>query len=353
MIPQCIHQGVGIIPWSPLARGVLAGNRGREGERRTTRSDTDGFTDYLYSQPTDFDVVERVAEVAAERNVSAGPGGAGLATRASPGVTAPIVGATKPSHLADALAAEELTLTDEEWPASRSPTCLTRSSATSDGGARGSRGGGRAAPCDRREYGAGVGEAGDRPDPGGVHDQPDPSRAAPVGRLPLRHHVPLRLPDFPLDAGGPGPSRPRGAVAVLQSRGDQPGRGEEAPLGAGLVLRLVDDADRRLPAPRGSRAPRPLVPGGRSGAARGGTQAPPARRRRGPPGRDGTRPGHGAGGHRRPVHRRRGPRRARPGGVPRADSGSRRWSSTTGRPCSGRCWSTLPPGEAALRLWDW
>ncbi|HEV3366009.1 MAG TPA: aldo/keto reductase, partial [Acidimicrobiales bacterium] len=67
MIPQCIDQGVGIIPWSPLARGVLAGNRTREGARNTTRSDTDGFTDYLYSQPTDFDVVERVAEVATER----------------------------------------------------------------------------------------------------------------------------------------------------------------------------------------------------------------------------------------------------------------------------------------------
>src|ERR1700729_2694919 len=67
MIPLCIEQGVGVIPWSPLARGVLAGNRSRDGERRTTRSGSDPFTDYLYSQPTDFDVVERVAEVAAER----------------------------------------------------------------------------------------------------------------------------------------------------------------------------------------------------------------------------------------------------------------------------------------------
>src|SRR5664280_482973 len=67
MIPQCIDQGVGIIPWSPLARGVLAGNRTRTGERRTTRSDSDPFTDYLYGQPTDFDVVDRTAEVAAAR----------------------------------------------------------------------------------------------------------------------------------------------------------------------------------------------------------------------------------------------------------------------------------------------
>jgi len=113
MIPQCIHQGVGIIPWSPLARGVLAGNRGRDGERRTTRSDTDGFTDHLYSQATDFDVVERVAEVAATRQVPAAQ--VALAwLLAKPGVTAPIIGATKPSHVADALAAEQLTLSDEE-----------------------------------------------------------------------------------------------------------------------------------------------------------------------------------------------------------------------------------------------
>src|SRR3989454_7330690 len=69
MIPLCVDQGVGVIPWSPLARGVLAGNRSREGDKRTTRAETDGFTDYLYNQPTDFDVVERVAEVAADRGV--------------------------------------------------------------------------------------------------------------------------------------------------------------------------------------------------------------------------------------------------------------------------------------------
>ncbi len=113
MIPQCIDQGVGVIPWSPLARGVLAGNRDRGGARRTTRSDTDNFTDYLYSQPTDFDVVERVAEVAAERDVpSAQIALAWLLQR--PGVSAPIVGATKSEHLADALSAEELELSDEE-----------------------------------------------------------------------------------------------------------------------------------------------------------------------------------------------------------------------------------------------
>jgi 1-deoxyxylulose-5-phosphate synthase len=113
MIPLCIDQGVGVIPWSPLARGVLAGNRSRDGERRTTRSGTDPFTDYLYSQPTDFDVVERVAKVAAERGVpSAQVALAWLLGK--PGVTAPIIGATKLGHVTDALAAEELELTDEE-----------------------------------------------------------------------------------------------------------------------------------------------------------------------------------------------------------------------------------------------
>jgi aryl-alcohol dehydrogenase-like predicted oxidoreductase len=113
MIPQCIDQGVGVIPWSPLARGVLAGNRLRGGEKRTTRSETDDFTDYLYAQPTDFDVVERVAEVAAGRAVP--PAQVALAWLLQrPGVTAPIAGATKLGHLEDALAAEELTLSDEE-----------------------------------------------------------------------------------------------------------------------------------------------------------------------------------------------------------------------------------------------
>src|SRR6202795_1670403 len=109
MIPLCIEEGVGVIPWSPLARGVLAGNRTREGSRRTTRADSDQFTDYLYSQPTDFDVVERVAEVAAERGVP--PAQIALAWLLhKPGVTAPIVGATKLEHLQDALAAEQLSL---------------------------------------------------------------------------------------------------------------------------------------------------------------------------------------------------------------------------------------------------
>jgi 1-deoxyxylulose-5-phosphate synthase len=113
MIPLCIEEGVGVIPWSPLARGVLAGTRTREGTRLTTRAGGDPFADYLYNQATDFDVVERVAEVASERGVT--PAQLALAWLLhKPGVTAPIVGATKPEHLDDALAAEQLKLSDEE-----------------------------------------------------------------------------------------------------------------------------------------------------------------------------------------------------------------------------------------------
>lgn len=113
MIPQCIDQGVAVIPWSPLARGVLAGNRTRAGERRTTRSNSDPFGDSLYTRPADFDVVDAAAAVAAERGVpQAQVALAWLMQR--PGVTAPIVGATKLAHIEDALAAEKLQLTDDE-----------------------------------------------------------------------------------------------------------------------------------------------------------------------------------------------------------------------------------------------
>jgi aryl-alcohol dehydrogenase-like predicted oxidoreductase len=121
MIPQCIDQGVGVIPWSPLARGLLAGNRTREGERLTARANTDGFGDSLYKQiEKDFDVIERTVEVANARGVpSAQVALAWLLQK--PGVTAPIVGATKVEHLEDALAGEQLTLSDEEVAALEEP----------------------------------------------------------------------------------------------------------------------------------------------------------------------------------------------------------------------------------------
>jgi 1-deoxyxylulose-5-phosphate synthase len=113
MIPQCIDQGVGVIPWSPSARGMLTGNRTRGGEKLTKRAQSDAFGDSLYKPDVDFDVIERADEVAAERGVpTARVALAWLLHR--PGVTAPIIGATKLEHLQDALAAEQLPLSAEE-----------------------------------------------------------------------------------------------------------------------------------------------------------------------------------------------------------------------------------------------
>ena len=113
MIPQCIDQGVALLPWSPLARGLLAGTRTRDGERLTPRARTDTFGDNLYTPEVDFAVVDRAAEVAGARGVpSAQVALAWLLHK--PGVTAPIVGATKLEHLEDALAAEQLELGDDE-----------------------------------------------------------------------------------------------------------------------------------------------------------------------------------------------------------------------------------------------
>jgi 1-deoxyxylulose-5-phosphate synthase len=113
MIPCCIDQGVGVIPWSPLARGLLTGNRTRSGEKLTKRAQTDAFADSLYKPDIDFEVIERADAVAAERDVpTAQVALAWLLHR--PGVTAPIIGATKLEHLQDALAAELLSLSAEE-----------------------------------------------------------------------------------------------------------------------------------------------------------------------------------------------------------------------------------------------
>jgi 1-deoxyxylulose-5-phosphate synthase len=113
MIPQCLDQGVAIIPWSPLARGLLAGNRSREGERLTLRANTDSFADAWYSLEADRPVIDRVTEIATARGVS----NAQIALAwllHKPSVTAPIIGTTKLEHIEDALAAAELELSDSE-----------------------------------------------------------------------------------------------------------------------------------------------------------------------------------------------------------------------------------------------
>jgi aryl-alcohol dehydrogenase-like predicted oxidoreductase len=114
MIPQCVDQGVAVLPWSPLARGLLAGTRTREGERLTARAQTDPFGDSLYTTPElDFEVVDRAAEVAASRGAPTAQVALAWLLH-KPGVTAPIVGATKAEHVDDALAAERLSLSADE-----------------------------------------------------------------------------------------------------------------------------------------------------------------------------------------------------------------------------------------------
>jgi 1-deoxyxylulose-5-phosphate synthase len=114
MIPLCLDQGIGVIPYSPLARGLLAGRRA------TKRTGSDPIQHDLYGRYGDGDVVTRVSEVAEERGVPAAQVAlAWLLHR--PGVTAPIVGATKVEHVTDALAATELALSPGELARLKEP----------------------------------------------------------------------------------------------------------------------------------------------------------------------------------------------------------------------------------------
>jgi aryl-alcohol dehydrogenase-like predicted oxidoreductase len=113
MIPQCLDQGIGIIPWSPLARGVLAGNRDKAGEALTTRARTDAFTDELYEPEQDAPVLDRLEEVAEARGLPTAQVALAWLLH-QPGVTAPILGATKVEHVEGALAAAQLSLDADE-----------------------------------------------------------------------------------------------------------------------------------------------------------------------------------------------------------------------------------------------
>ena len=112
MIPLCLDMGVGLIPWSPLARGLLAGTRTRNGQRRTIRARSDAFADQLY-EASDFDVVDALAEVAGERGLPAAQVALAWLLR-RPGVVAPAIGATKVEHLDHAVAAVDVALTTAE-----------------------------------------------------------------------------------------------------------------------------------------------------------------------------------------------------------------------------------------------
>ena len=120
MNPFCVAEGVAITPWSPLARGFVAGNRRPGDFGDTLRAKTDEYGKGLYYQPSDFKVVEGLTEIAQKRGVP----NAQVALAwllAKPGVTAPIIGATKMSHLDDAVAALSIKLTDEEMKALEEP----------------------------------------------------------------------------------------------------------------------------------------------------------------------------------------------------------------------------------------
>ncbi|HMR97671.1 MAG TPA: aldo/keto reductase [Anaerolineales bacterium] len=113
MIPQCVDQGVGLIPWSPLARGFLAGNRRKEDWGDTMRSKSDTFGHSMYFREEDFAVVERAGEVAKERGATV-PQIALAWLMNKPHISAPIIGATKMDHLEQAIAAVDIKLTDDE-----------------------------------------------------------------------------------------------------------------------------------------------------------------------------------------------------------------------------------------------
>lgn len=113
MIPLCLEEGLGVVPWSPLARGMLTGSHRRGEAPATARGGSDDYTPRLYDTPGDWDVVDAVRAVAEARGVSmAEVALAWLVSR--PGVTAPIVGATKLAHLDTAVKALELTLSADE-----------------------------------------------------------------------------------------------------------------------------------------------------------------------------------------------------------------------------------------------
>jgi 1-deoxyxylulose-5-phosphate synthase len=122
MNPLCVSDGIGLLPWSPLARGFLAGNRRSraQGFGETTRARTDDYAQGLYYQDEDFQVVERVSQIAQKRGVSNSQVALAWLLQ-EPGVTAPIVGASKMHHLEEAARALELKLSDEEIKALREP----------------------------------------------------------------------------------------------------------------------------------------------------------------------------------------------------------------------------------------
>ena len=113
MIPLCKDQGIGLIPWSPMARGFFAGNRKRGGGGETTRAQSDPFANDLYFREEDFVIAERAAEVAKSHNVSASQVALAWVLN-KPHIAAPIIGSSKIEHLDQAIAALEIKLSEDE-----------------------------------------------------------------------------------------------------------------------------------------------------------------------------------------------------------------------------------------------
>ena len=113
MIPLCKDQGIGLIPWSPMARGFFAGDRKRGGGGESVRANSDPFANYLYFRDEDFTVAERAKEIARAHNATASQ--VALAwVLSKPNIAAPIIGSSKIKHLDQAIAAMEIKLSDEE-----------------------------------------------------------------------------------------------------------------------------------------------------------------------------------------------------------------------------------------------
>jgi aryl-alcohol dehydrogenase (NADP+) len=120
MNPLCLEEGVGLIPWSPLARGFLAGNRNADSRGETVRAKTDDFAQNLYYRPSDFVVVDRLTEIAKKRGVQ----NAQIALAwilSKPGVSSPIIGASKMAHLDQAIEAMKIRLDEAEIKALEEP----------------------------------------------------------------------------------------------------------------------------------------------------------------------------------------------------------------------------------------
>ena len=113
MLPLCVDQGIGVIPWSPLAKGFLMGNRTKDKKGETTRSTTDGIAHGLYYREIDFAIADRVGELAGRLGVTRAQVALAWLLH-KPGVTSPIIGATKTQHIEDNVGALAVKLGKED-----------------------------------------------------------------------------------------------------------------------------------------------------------------------------------------------------------------------------------------------